>query len=257
VDSTRVTMKSGKHGRGIARRDFVKSCVGLMALGLQTRARSGELEQNQPYASARLVNRHQETFRVSNLPPGEAYLFHYPFVATPCFLINLGQPVTPGEALRTESGREYQWPGGAGPNGSIVAFSAICAHKLTHPAKSVSFINYRPGTVTYTDRNDEPARGRHVIYCCSENSVYDVRDGARVLGGPARQPLTAIGLAYDAAEDSLTATGTFGGELYAEYFARFRNRLQLEYRVTNIDDPVGASSVVQPLDEFTDSRVLC
>jgi len=250
-------MKHSKHGSSIARRDFVKSCIGLMALGLHSRARSGQLGHQKTYTRARLVDEHQNPFRVGDLKPGRAYLFHYPFLATPCFLINLGQPVRPGASLQTESGDDYQWPGGVGPDNSLVAFSAICAHKLTHPAKSVSFINYRPETVTYTDSNDQSARDSHVIYCCSENSVYDVRDGARVLGGPARQPLTAIGLEYDPEKDSLVATGTFGGELYDEYFANFRNRLQLEYRVTNVDAPVGDATRVQPLDEFTASRVLC
>ena len=178
-------------------------------------------------------------------------------MATPCFLINLGQPVKHGEPLETETGEQYQWPGGVGPDGSIVAFSAICAHKMTHPAKSVSFINYRPGTITYTNSNDQRAEGRHLIYCCSERSVYDARDGARVLGGPASQPLTAIGLAYDRENDALSATGTFGGEMYEEFFDKFKNRLQLEYKVTDVDAEVGDATVVQNIEAFTRSQVLC
>lgn len=250
-------MKDRKQPPHIARRDFVRSCVGLMALGLQSRARSGQLDQKKTYTRSRLVDEHTNLFRAADLKPGETYLFHYPFVATPCFLINLGQAVKPGEPMETEAGEQYQWPGGVGPDGSIVAFSAICAHKMTHPAKSVSFINYRPETITYTDSNDKRAEGRHLIYCCSERSVYDARDGARVLGGPASQPLTAIGLAYDRENDALSATGTFGGEMYEEFFDKFKNRLQLEYQVTDVDAQVGDATVVQNIEAFTKSQVLC
>jgi len=241
----------------IARRDFVKSCVGIMALSLQRRARSRELQAIHRYPPARLVDDHGETFRVGTLPTGAAYVFHYPYLATPCFLINLGQTVEAGDPLQTEAGEPYQWPGGTGPDQSIVAFSAICAHKMTHPAKSVSFINYRPETITYTNNREQRARGRHLIYCCSEKSVYDARDGARVLGGPANQPLAAIGLEYDASDDSLVATGTFGGEMFKRFFDKFTTRLQLEYRVTDVGAGVGERTVVRPVDEFTRSRVLC
>lgn len=228
-----------------------------MALGLPGRARNGQFDGGRRYARARLIDDHHRPIAARDLVPGRSYLFHYPYVTTPCFLINLGQPVSAGRPLRTESGRSYRWAGGVGPQASIVAFAAICAHKLTHPARSVSFINYRPDPVSYANQAQQRVTGRDVIYCCSERSVYDVRDGARVLGGPATQPLTAIGLEYDAESDRLFATGTFGGELYAQYFARFRNRLQLEYRITEIDRAVGERTVVQPLEQFTRSRVLC
>lgn len=250
-------MKRNSQAPRFGRRDFVRSCVGLMALGLQSRARAGALSEGKRYTPSRLVNIHNKPFNIDALQTGETYLFHYPYVTTPCFLINLGQEVSPGKPLRTESGEQYQWPGGTGPDNSIVAFSAICAHKMTHPAKSVSFINYRPETVHYTDAQDQRAQGRHLIYCCSEKSVYDVRDGARVLGGPANQPLTAIALEYDESQQALIATGTFGGEMYERFFSRFRNRLQLEYQVTEVDAEADATTVVRHIEDFTESKVLC
>jgi arsenite oxidase small subunit len=250
-------MKRSKNPPRIARRNFVKSCAGIMALGLQKRAYSGQLNGRKAYTRSRLVDGYSRPFRAQDLNAGETYLFHYPFVSTPCFLINVGRAVRPGKPLQTESGDRYQWPGGVGPNGSIVAFSAICAHKMTHPSKSVSFINYRPETITYTNNYDRPEQGSHLIYCCSERSVYDVRDGARVLGGPANQPLTAIGLEYDPEQDSLSATGTFGGEMYQQFFTQFGNRLRLEYEVDDVEAEIGRATMVQHIGDFTDSKVLC
>lgn len=228
-----------------------------MALSLRSRARAGQFKDRKAYGRSRLVDEHHHPFAVSELKIGETYIFHYPYLATPCFLINFGQPVSSGDPLQTESGREYEWPGGVGPQRSIVAFSAICAHKMTHPAKSVSFINYRPGEINYINKKHQSVEGSQLIYCCSERSVYDPRDGARVLGGPAGQPLAAIGLAYDADNDTLSATGTFGGEMFDQYFAKFSNRLQLEYRTTDVDSEVGDATVVQTMEDFTRTQILC
>jgi len=185
-------MKQKKRSRGLARRDFVRSCAALMALSLHSRARAGQFKKKNPYQRTGLVDHHNRPFKVSGLAVGETYIFHYPYISTPCFLINFGQGVAAGDPLKTESGDKYEWPGGVGPQRSVVAFSAICAHKMTHPAKSVSFINYRPGQINYINSHHESTEGSQLIYCCSERSVYDPRDGARVLGGPARQPLAAI-----------------------------------------------------------------
>jgi Rieske Fe-S protein len=229
----------------------------MLALTLPRRARSGDLSGGKTYPRAILVDEHGQALAASALEAGTSYIFHYPFVATPCFLIDLGMAVKPGRPLETESGQRYHWPGGAGASSSIVAFSAICAHKMTHPAKAVSFINYRPGKVRYVDNARQPATGSEVIYCCSESSVYDARDGARVLGGPATQPLAAIALDYDPEADTLAATGTFGGEMFERFFAKFSNRLQLEYGVTDVSAGVGAATVVRHMDEFSRSRVFC
>ena len=86
-------------------------------------------------------------------------------------------------------------PAGVGPNKSIVAFSAICAHQLMYPTAAISFIGLRSGG------HGEPA---HVIHCCGDNSRYDPLQGARVIDGPAPQPLAAVLLEWDASSDQLT-----------------------------------------------------
>ena len=106
-------------------------------------------------------------------------------------------------------------------NKSIVAYSAICAHKLAYPTPQVSFISYR----ALPSRSN--ARGQ-VISCCADKSVYDPFAGARVMSGPAPQPLAAILLEHDPTSDELFATGAFGGEKFNEFFQKYDFKLSME-----------------------------
>ena len=99
---------------------------------------------------------------------------------------------------------------------------AICAHRLTYPTREISFISYRAES---TPQN----RFAQVIHCCSEHSQYDPAEGAKVVAGPAPQPLAAILLDYDARSDGLYAVGTLGGELFNEFFEKYAFRLALDH----------------------------
>lgn len=242
---------------GINRRGFVKLCMTALAVSSQRLAVARPKGDLKTYPRSSLIDGAQRPLRASNLVIGENYIFHYPYVTTPCFLVNLGTPTAPQIELHTETGKSYSWQGGVGPDASIVAFSAICAHKMTHPARAVSFINYRHERVRFEDKQRQESEGSQLIYCCSEKSVYDVRNGARVLGGPAKQPLAAIELAYDEAKDGLYAVGTYGGEMFDKFFAKFTTRLQLEYLTSEVDRHVGAQTQVTPLDEYCKTQVLC
>lgn len=246
---------SGKND--LPRRDFMKLCVTAMAAGTSNVSFAIPDGVHKSYARSRLVDATGAPLRAQDLDAGENYIFHYPFLATPCFLLDLDEPVNNHPELHTEDGRTYQWQGGVGPKNSIVAFSAICAHKMTHPAKSVSFINYRHERVTFQNKNSQSQENNKVIFCCSERSVYDVRNGARVLGGPAKQPLAAIVLEYDPAQDALYATGTYGGEMFEKFFAKFTNRLQLEYLTTDVDQKIGDKTKVVPLEDYCKTQILC
>ena len=241
------------------RRGFVKLCAGAVA-GI---AASPELiaagqRQYRSYGRVNLVDAHSRNpVNVASLEVGETYLFHYPFVSTPCFLIDLGRPVQANGELKTRDGDAYHWQGGAGPRRSLVAFSAICAHKMSHPAPSVSFINYRHGEARFFNKDNRLETRSGVIYCCSENSVYDPASGASVLGGPAPQPLAAIELEYDADNDQLFATGTVGGEMFERYFESFHDRLVLEHGRDDIDSPLSDSTDLMRLSEFTGNQVSC
>ena len=71
-----------------------------------------------PAERARLVDTGGKTLRADALTVGQSYVFHYPYVTTPCFLIDLGSPTEPGADLETSDGRPYRWAGGVGPGRS-------------------------------------------------------------------------------------------------------------------------------------------
>ena len=148
----------------------------------------------------------------------------------------------------------YHWPGGVGPQAAIVAFAAICAHKLTHPSKPVSFIGYRQQAVGYLDDNNKVVRRSAVIQCCSEHSIYDPSQGAKVLSGPAPQPLASIKLIEQGG--LLFADGVFGGSVYERFFERFGYRLAMEFG-DQMQQLVSDTAQVMSIDDYTRQRIQC
>lgn len=173
------------------------------------------------YARAKLVDADGKAIKAKSLKANYNYVFHYPYASTPCFLLNLDGPVADTVSLKTEAGNVYDWPGGVGSNSTIVAYSAICAHKLAYPTRQVSFIGFRASP------SKASSRGK-VITCCSDKSVYDPFAGAKVVSGPAPQPLAAILLEHDATTDEIFAVGTFGGEKFNEFFLKYDFKLSME-----------------------------
>jgi arsenite oxidase small subunit len=166
-----------------------------------------------------LVDENGDPFRAAALGPGEPMLFNYPFVSSPAFLLNLDRGIAPTE-LATKDGRGYASPAGVGVSKSIVAFSAICAHKLMYPTPQISFIGVRKA-----GKSGEPA---HVIHCCGDDSRYDPAQGARVLAGPAPQPLAAVQLEWDPKADTLHAVGVHGAEQFDAFFEKYAFKLDME-----------------------------
>lgn len=230
------------------RRSFIGSCTAGAAC--LTTALSGAIASDakpHPYPSALLVDDHGEPLKASSLRALTNYVFHYPFEATPVFLLELGKPAAP-LMLTTKDRDAYEWPGGVGPNRSIVAFSAICAHKLVYPTKDVSFISFRR-TRAQKGVQDE------LIHCCAEHSQYDPARGAQVMSGPAPQPLCAILLTHDAKHDTLTAHGTLGGELFDEFFRKYEFKLGLDVG-PKAHQPV-RQAVVTELAKFCKNSIQC
>jgi Rieske Fe-S protein len=189
--------------------------------------------------------------------PNRAYIFHYPYVTTPCFLINIGRSLEAGQLMETEKEGSYTWQGGVGPTNSLVAFSAICAHKLSYPTRTLSFLNYRPEKVRFVGKQEKTEERSQVIYCCSENSAYDPARGAEVIGGPARQPLAAIELEYDTDTGSIYAIGSRGGELYESFFEKFGFRLALDHKIENVRASVEEATIVYSHEMYSQHAVSC
>lgn len=231
------------------RREFVRMCAAsATGAALPAGAQAAPLKARL-YRRALLVDERGQPLRAAQPRAGVTYVFDYPFAATPCFLLRLAKPAAGGIELKTEGGQAYRWEGGAGPGRTLVAYSAICAHKLTYPTRQVSFIGYRDGP--------SPVAGPgKVITCCSDRSVYDPAAGARVVSGPAPQPLATILLEHDAARDELTAVGTFGGELFERFFRQFGFRLQLEMGDRATAD-AGERAVVRELSAYSAQWAQC
>jgi Rieske Fe-S protein len=228
------------------RREFIQFCAASAAAS-GAPALAADAAPNY-YARARLVDPGGAPLKASRLPAERNLIFHYPFSSTPCFLLNLGRPAKASARLATADKRSYEWSGGVGPQRSIVAYSAICAHQLAYPTREISFISYRA---------EKSARNRfgNVIHCCAEHSQYDPADGARVLAGPAPQPLAAILLEYDAASDGIAAVGTLGGEMFNQFFAKYEMKLALEGAKTRA--PAQATCAVIELENYCRQQVKC
>ena len=240
------------------RRGFVKLCATTAAaVGANPDLIAQTGGQIKMYGRVLLVDSAGAPIEAGTLKVGESYVFNYPYATTPCFLLDLGRPTARDASLTTDAGARYVWQGGCGPERSIVAFCAICAHKLSHPAKSVSFINYRHETVSFRDASKKTAQRSQVIYCCSEKSVYDPADGARVLGGPAPQPLAAIALEHDEDNGYIYATGTSGGEMYQKFFDTFAFRLALEFETADVRKPAENVAEVVTIAEYSRSQMMC
>jgi arsenite oxidase small subunit len=235
------------------RRRFLSGCamVGGAASVAPAALWPGAWAQGVPrvYERTRLVDVNGRPLQPSQLVPEINYVFHYPYAATPCLLLKLTRPVAAPAALKRQDGVEYAWRGGVGRERNVVAFSAIRAHKLAYPTREVSFIRYQ--------RESSPTSGARVIHCCADHSVYDPAEGARVVSGPAPQPLAAILLEYDEQQDALFALGTVGAEQFDAFFDKYRMKLALEYGEGRARANVAATSIVRELTNYCRTTIQC
>ena len=242
------------------RRDFMESCgaslacafgpAGLTALSILSAASPalGADAKPRPYARVVLANEFGDPLKAATLKAQTNYVFHYPFEATPAFLLDLGKAALP-VSLSTKDKEAYAWPGGVGPQRSLVAFSAICAHQLVYPTREVSFISFR---------KSKAAKGLqdNLIHCCADHSQYDPARGAQVLSGPAPQPLCAVLLEHNRKTDELTAWGTLGGELFEAFFKKYEFKLGLEVGA-RAKQAVSGRALVRELDKYCRNAIQC
>jgi len=135
---------------------------------------------------------------VSKYPYGptstDLLLFNYPLTNEPNMLLNLAAAA----------------PNGVGPNGSLVAFSAICQHQ----GSQIPYVSYYPAGSCGTFNG-----GNAFIHCTVHGSTYDpavpaVGGGAALLTGPAALPLPQVLLDWDSTTDYLYAVGAVGPPVF-------------------------------------------
>ncbi|MDD5249177.1 MAG: hypothetical protein PHY45_09335 [Rhodocyclaceae bacterium] len=230
------------------RRGFIKICGGTAALaGLQARyVQAVSAAETKNFNRVKLVDGDGNPIKASQLSSEEAYIFHYPYKSTPCFLINLPAKPAASMAMQADDG-EYEWKGGVGPNGSLVSYSAICAHQLSYPTKEHSPISYTGGTVSKL-----AGRGG-MITCCEHDRVYDPSQGGKmvVTSKEATQPLAAVVIEYDGANDEIYAVGVTGGLLYDEFFRSYKRALLAEYGPGVAREEVSGTTATTLMSKFT------
>jgi len=171
-------MKKGDGAERVddSKRDFLKVGMSLSALlsvgGIAVVAKS--ISNPAPSNAGEL-----ETFpkvkvtSLSDLVVNVPVFFNYPLDNEPNFLVKLGTKAS----------------GGVGPDGDIVAFSLLCQHL------GCVYSLVPPGSSPSCKPSYKPAGA--VGYCCCHGSVYDVLNGAKVIGGPAPRPVPRVILEVD------------------------------------------------------------
>lgn len=236
------------------RRNFIESCS-AGAVCISASAAMPAFAANaapKQYARVVLTDERGDPVKAAKLAAHTNYVFHYPFEATPVFLLNLGKPVA-GHTLATKAQDNYAWPGGVGAGKSVVAFSAICAHHLVYPTKDVSFISFRKGAALNAKT---PNAGNDLIHCCADHSQYDPAQGAKVLAGPASQPLCAVLLEHHPQDDTLTAYATLGGELFDDFFKKYEAKLNIDVG-SKAKNSVQSRAIVRELAKFCRNPIKC
>lgn len=155
-------------------------------------------------------------------------IYYYPLNNEPNFLINLGDSsgnpvaVEPATVKVPLDGSTYSFPGGVGPNKSIVSYSAICQHLGCQPPEihfyPPEYMKVGMAPPAQLDASDilaaREAKIPGVIHCDCHGSTYDPYHGASVLTGPTQRPLPAVVLEWDSATDYLYAVNEVGVPVY-------------------------------------------
>jgi Rieske Fe-S protein len=202
------------------------------------------------YEKVQLKDKDGNPLKASALAKEEAYIFNYPHAATPALLVDLATPTQKEVKLKAEDGTEYIYTGGHGAKGTIVAYSAICPHSLTHPQKSMSMFKYvdeKGKTMSY-DKGG-------VFVCTSHLSAFEPKEGGKVVGGPAPQALPAIVLEIDK-DDNIWAVAVLGPDKFQDFFSAFKQDLKKEYGRKGAKKLVNEEAKAVKLNNFTASVII-
>ena len=197
------------------------------------------------YSKVKLVNSDGNPLKASDLKKEVNYVFNYPFAGSTCILVNLPETTSKKVTLKNEFGVEYIWDGGIGKNSTIVAFSGICPHQLTHINKQESFITYR--------KNGEKFPG-HIV-CDGHTTLYNPNKGCEVVRGKAQQPFASIVLEQDD-DGTLWAVGVLGSDKFHDFFSNFRREFKDQFGgKRRAKKKVTAKATVMPMSEYTEEII--
>ncbi|EIF50255.1 Rieske 2Fe-2S domain-containing protein [Sulfurovum sp. AR] len=210
------------------RRNFLRlSATSAMAVAIapslitqRLYAEDGSLFQ--PFEKVQLKDAEGNPIKASALAVEENYVFNYPYVGTPAIMVNLTSPAEKDIELTAEDGTKYIYRGGVGVKDTIVAYSAICPHQLTHPQPEMSMFHY------IDEKGTTKAYSGGAFVCMSHLSRFEPKQGGKVVGGPATQGLASIILEVDA-EDNIWAVAVLGPVKFQDYFDAFKDEFKKFY----------------------------
>lgn len=235
------------------RRRFVKLCGGTAVLaGLQANyAEIVRAAEPRMYKRVKLVDDDGNPLKAARLSLEEAYVFNYPFKATPAFLIRL-PAAADTITLKADDG-EYAWRGGVGPGGALVAYIAICPHQLSYPTREHTPIAYSGSVAGKTA--GKPA----MIVCCEHGRVYDPSLGGQMVARNKKDtpPLAAILIEHDAVSDEIHATGVAGAPVFDEFFRAYKKPLIDEYGPGVAREEVADTAVATLLSKYSQAARSC
>jgi len=199
----------------------------------------------QTFEKVQLKNADGNALKSATLITEENYVFMYPHAATPAIMVNLTSAAEKNIKLMAEDGTEYIFNGGTGSKGTLVAYSAICPHQLTHPQKSMSMFQYvdeKGKTLSY-DKGG-------VFVCTSHLSAFEPKKGGKVVSGPAKQGLAQIVLEIDA-DDNIWAVAVLGPVKFQDFFDAFKQDLKAVYGRRGAKKLIKTETKVQALKNFS------
>ncbi len=239
------------------RRSFFKICAkGTLLVAVSPFLIEGYLKADdgrlfKTFNRVKLLDCYGNPLKEEILQEEVTYVFNYPYASTPCFLIKLSEPATKEIKLRDEEGSEYIWKGGVGKEKKVVAYSAICPHQLAHPNPNESFLGYIP-----KEKKSMAYKEGGVIVCASHLSAFDPKTGAKVLAGPAKEPMASIILDVDE-EGVFWASAVLGHAKFFDYFKSFKPELKEFYKnIRKAKKLVSLGAVVKPLDIYSKEVVI-
>lgn len=233
------------------RRNFLRlSATSAMAVAIapslitqKLYAEDGSLFQT--FEKVQLKDAEGNPLKSKALAVEENYVFMYPHAATPAIMVDLASPAEKDLKLKAEDGTEYVYRGGAGAKGTLVAYSAICPHQLTHPTAAMTMFQYveeKGKTLSY-DKGG-------VFVCTSHLSAFEPKQGGKVVGGPANEGLASIILEIDA-EDNIWAVAVLGPVKFQAFFDAFKQDLKKVYGRRGAKKLVQTETKVQTLKNFS------